>query len=120
MAQRTGVFIVRDRSARVVTVWANVYALAQSEGERVFRARMNIVRTAHGIPVLYARGRRSSFLLPRTLQRFQEETGLTCTPVPLDWLEGKAVSLFNKPLFALDRKQRLAVVQWLAEDEAVR
>jgi hypothetical protein len=113
---QTGVWIVREISTRrPVALWGSVYVCQTQCGEKPYRAQMMIYHT-RGIPVLFKKHRRSAFLTLRMLQRFKEETELDCSQLRLDQIEYKSLSLYEKPFLHLNKKERLQVCLWIAED----
>ena len=115
---RSGVMLVRN-GERLVAVWAQCYRIdrALHPDERECRLRVHIHRgNKGGCPILVTkRGQRSSFLSGRTLRRFEEETGLNCKPVELRDLDSMAASEYGRPWRELTRKERLQVLEWIAE-----
>lgn len=113
---QTGVWLIREVSTqRPVALWGSVYICQTQCGEKPYRAPMMIHRTL-GIPVLFKKHRRSAFLTLRMLQRFKEETELDCKQLSLDGVERKSVSLYGKPFLNLNKKERLQVCLWVAEE----
>jgi hypothetical protein len=114
---RSGVMLVRDRE-RVVAVWGQVYKIdhqLQPE-ERECRLRVRIHRGERGAPVLLTkRGNRSSFLTGKTLRKFEEETGLQVRHVQLRDLDTMATSEYGRPWRELSAKERLEILEWIAE-----
>ena len=114
---RTNVFVVRD-SQRIVALWGQVYKIDRhlQPDERECRLRIRIHRGKHGSPILLTkRGRRSSFLTGRTLRRFELETGLQVKPVELRDLDSRADGEFGKSWRELTAKERLEILEWVAE-----
>jgi hypothetical protein len=114
---RSGVMLVRN-SERLVAVWAHCYRVDRSlqSDEREVRRRVRIHRGERGAPILLTkRGSRSSFLTGRTLRRFELETGLQVKPVDLRDLDSMATSEYGRPWRGLTRKERLQVLEWIAE-----
>jgi hypothetical protein len=115
--QRSGVFIVRD-AERVIAVWGQVYKIDRQlqPDEYECRLRVRIHRGERGAPILLTkRGRRSSFLTGRTLRRFELETGLLVRAVELRDLDSKAAGQFGKSWQELTAKERLEILEWIAE-----
>lgn len=116
---RTGVMLVRNRE-RLVVVWAQCYCIDRSQqpDEREVRLRVRIHRGERGAPILLTkRGRRSSFFAGRTLRRFELETGLQVKAVELRDLDSRAAGEFGKSWLELTAKERLEILEWIAEDE---
>jgi len=114
---RSGVMLVHN-SARLVAVWAQCYRIDRTlqPDEREARLRVRIHRGERGCPILLTkRGHRSSFLTGRRLRQFQEETGLQVKPVELRDLDSMAASEYGHPWRELKRKERLQVLEWIAE-----
>jgi hypothetical protein len=114
---RSGVMIARN-SERLVAVWAQCYRIDRSlqPDERECRLRVRIHRGERGAPVLLTkRGNRSSFLTGKTLRKFEEETGLQVKPVELRDLNTMALSECGRPWRELTAKERLQVIEWIAE-----
>ena len=114
---RTNVFVVRD-SQRIVALWGQVYKIDRhlQPDERECRLRIRIHRGKHGSPILLTkRGNRSSFLTGKTMRKFEEETGLQVRPVQLRDLDTMATSEYERPWKELTRKERLQVLEWIAE-----
>jgi hypothetical protein len=114
---RSGVMIARN-SEHLVAVWAQCYRIDRSlqPDERECRLRVRIHRGERGCPILVTkRDHRSSFLTGRTLRRFEEETGLQVKPVELRNLDSMAASECGRPWRELTRKERLQVLEWIAE-----
>ena len=114
---RSGVMLVRNRE-RLVVVWAQCYRIDRSlqPDEQEIRRRVRIHRGERGAPILLTkRGRRSSFLTGRTLRRFELETGLQVKAVELRDLDSKAAGEFGKSWQELTAKERLAILEWVAE-----
>jgi hypothetical protein len=111
------VMIARN-SERLVAVWAQCYRIDRSlqPDEREVRLRVRIHRGERGSPILLTkRGQRSSFLTGRTLRQFEKETGLQVKPVDLRDLDSMAMSEYERPWKELTRKERLQVLEWIAE-----
>jgi hypothetical protein len=114
---RSGVMLVHN-SERLVAVWAQCYRVDRSlqPDERECRLRIRIHRGKHGSPILLTkRGNRSSFLTGKTLRKFEEKTGLQVKPVDLRDLDTMATSECGRPWRELTRKERLQVLEWIAE-----
>jgi hypothetical protein len=114
---RSGVMLVRN-GERLVAVWAQCYRVDRSlqPDEREVRLRVRIHRGQRGVPVLLTkRGRRSTFLSGKTLRRFEEENGVVCKPLPLADLNSKADGMFGRRWTELNAKERLQVLEWIAE-----
>jgi hypothetical protein len=114
---RSGVMLVRNRE-RVVAVWGQVYKIDRQlqPDERECRLRVRIHRGERGAPVLLTkRGNRSSFLTGKTLRKFEQETGLQVKPVELRDLDSMAASEYGRSWRELTRKERLQVLEWIAE-----
>jgi hypothetical protein len=114
---RSGVMLVRD-GERVVAVWGQVYKIDRQlqPDERECRLRIRIHRGKHGSPILLTkRGNRSSFLTGKTLRKFEEETGLQVRPVQLRDLDTMATSEYGRPWRELTAKERLNILEWIAE-----
>lgn len=102
----------------LVAVWGQVYQIDRSlqPDEREVRLRVRIHRGERGCPILLTkRGHRSSFLTGRTLRRFEEETGTQVKPVELRDLDSKAAGQFGKKWPGLTVKERLEILEWIAE-----
>jgi hypothetical protein len=115
---RSGVMLVRN-SERLVAVWAQCYRIDRSlqPDEIEVRRRVCIHRGERGSPILLTkRGWRSSFLTGKTLRRFELETGLQVKPVDLGILNSMATSEYGRTWAELTSKQRLCLLEWLAED----
>lgn len=103
---------------RLVVVWAQCYRVDRSlqPDEREYRLKVKIHRGEQGCPILVPkRGRRSTFLFGRTIRRFEAETGLRVKPVELRDLDSMAASEYGRPWRELTRKERLQVLEWIAE-----
>ena len=114
---RANVFVVRD-SQRIVAVWGQVYKIDRhlQPEERECRLRVRIHRGERGAPVLLTkRGNRSSFLTGKTLRKFEQETGLQVKPVDLRDLDSMSTSEYERPWRELTRKERLQILEWIAE-----
>jgi hypothetical protein len=114
---RSGVMIARN-SERLVAVFAQCYRIDRSlqPDERECRLRVRIHRGERGAPILLTkRGKRSSFLTGRTLRRFELETCLQIKAVELRDLDSKAAGEFGKSWQELTAKERLQVLEWIAE-----
>jgi len=114
---RSGVMLVRN-SERLVAVWAQCYRIDRTlqPDEPEVRLRVRIHRGERGSPILLTkRGQRSSFLTGRTLRQFEKETGLQVKPVDLRDLDSMATSEYERPWKELTRKERLQVLEWIAE-----
>jgi hypothetical protein len=114
---RSGVMLVHNRE-RLVVVWAQCYRVDRSlqPDELEVRLRARIHRGKCGCPILLTkRGYRSSFLTGRTLRQFEKETGLQVKAVDLRDLDSMATSEYERPWKELTRKERLQVLEWIAE-----
>jgi len=114
---RSGVMIARNRE-RLVAVWAQCYRVDRSlqPDEKEVRSKVRIHRGKRGCPILVPkRGFRSSFLLGKTLRRFERETGLQVKSVDLGILNSMATSECGRPWRELTRKESLQVLEWLSE-----
>jgi hypothetical protein len=114
---RSGVMLVHN-SVRIVVVWAQCYRVDRSlqPHEREVRRRVRIHRGERGAPILLTkRGTRSSFLMGRTLRRFELETGLKVKPVELQDLDSIANGEFDRKWAALNAVERLRILEWIAE-----
>jgi len=114
---RSGVMIARN-SERLVAVWAQCYRVDRTlqPDEPEVRLRVRIHRGERGAPILLTkRGSRSSFLTGRTLRRFELETGLQVKPVELRDLDSRAEGEFGKSWQKLTAKERLEILEWIAE-----
>ncbi len=103
---------------RLVAVWAQCYRVDRTlqPDEPEVRLRVRIHRGERGAPILVTkRGSRSSFLTGRTLHRFELETGLQVKPVELQDLDSKAAGEFGKSWQELTAKERLEILEWIAE-----
>ena len=103
---------------RLVAVWAQCYRIDRSlqPDEKEVRRRVRIHRGERGAPILLTkRGRRSSFLMGRTLRRFELETGLQVKPVELRDLDLRADGAFDRKWAALNAVERLRILEWTAE-----
>ena len=116
---RTNVFVIRDaQSQRVVAVWSHVYEVNRQlfPDEKEIKLRVKIRRGKRGCPILLPkRGSRSSFLTGKTLRRFEFETGLVCKPVERGTLDTMAAGEFGKSWQELTAKERLEILEWIAE-----
>jgi hypothetical protein len=114
---RSGVMLVHS-GERLVAVWAQCYRVDRSlqPDEREVRRRVRIHRGERGAPILLTkRGQRSSFLTGRTLRRFEIETRLQVKPVELRDLDSRADGEFGRKWAALNAKERLRILEWIAE-----
>ena len=114
---RSGVMIARH-CERLVAVWAHCYQVRRQlfPDEYESRLRVRIHRGERGAPILLTRrGRRSSFLTGRTLRRFELETGLQVKSVDLRILNSMATSECGRLWRELTAKERLQVLEWIAE-----
>ncbi len=114
---RSGVMIARN-SEHLVAVWAQCYRIDRTlqPDEPEVRLRVRIHRGERGAPILLTkRGSRSSFLTGRTLRRFELETGLQVKPVELRDLDSRAEGEFGKSWQKLTAKERLEILEWIAE-----
>jgi hypothetical protein len=114
---RSGVMLEHN-SERLVAVWAQCYRIDRTlqPDECEVRLRICIHRGKHGSPILLTkRGNRSSFLTGKTLRKFEEKTGLQVKPVELRDLDTMATSECGRPWRELTRKERLQVLEWIAE-----
>jgi hypothetical protein len=114
---RSGVMLVRN-SERLVAVWAQCFRIDRSlqPDEIEVRRRVCIHRGERGAPILLTkRGTRSSFLTGMTLRRFELETGLQVESVDLGILNSLAVSEHGRAWIELTPKERLQVLEWIAE-----
>jgi hypothetical protein len=114
---RSGVMLVRN-SERLVAVWAQCYRIDRilQPDEIEVRRRVCIHRGERGSPILLTkRGTRSSFLTGKTLRKFEEETGLQVKPVIQRDLDTMATSEHGRPWRELTAKERLVILEWIAE-----
>ena len=110
--------MIARNSEHLVAVWAQCYRvdLSLQPDEREVRLRVRIHRGDRGAPILLTkRGGRSSFLTGRTLRRFKLETGLQVKSVDLGILNSMATSECGRPWRELTAKERLQVLEWIAE-----
>jgi hypothetical protein len=115
---RSGVFQIYDSTGRLFVIWSNCYRInrALQPEETEVRRRVRIHRGKHGCPILIPRrGQRSSFLTGKTLCRFEEETRLVCKMTSLQDLNTMALSECGRPWRELTAKERLQILEWLAE-----
>ncbi len=110
--------MIARNSEHLVAVWAQCYRIDRSlqPDEPEVRLRVCIHRGERGAPILVTkRGWRSSFLTGRTLRRFELETGLQVKAVELRDLDSKAAGEFGKSWQKLTAKERLEILEWIAE-----
>jgi hypothetical protein len=114
---RSGVMLVHN-SERLVAVWGQVYKIDRQlqPDERECRLRVRIHRGERGAPILLTkRGWRSSFLTGKTLRRFEIETRLQVKAVEFRDLDSRADGEFGKSWLELTAKERLEILEWIAE-----
>src|SRR5258706_14568515 len=114
---RSGVMIARN-SEHLVAVWAQCYRIDRTlqPDEPEVRLRVRIHRGERGVPILVTkRGNRSSFLTGKTLRKFEQVIGLQVRPVQLRDLDSMAASEYGRPWRKLTAKERLEILEWIAE-----
>lgn len=126
--ERTGVFIVRN-SERVICVWGAVFKIDLTHkeddgfgGEKCVeyqnkRCKVKIHRAAGGVPILLPRT--CVCLLPKTILRFEQENQVRCVPVKQRALDTMALSECGRPWRELTAKERLQVLEWIAEGSGI-
>jgi hypothetical protein len=116
MTERTGVFVVKDKCGRTIVVWGSVYRALPSQEEYESRTKITIHRSPGSVPILLPKRRRSTFLLSRTIRRFEEENQVICKSVDLRDLDSKSMGAFGVSWARLTQTQCVEILEWVGSD----